>query len=147
MSSKPRKAKSTEPDDPAERERVANELLANAKSLWDFIRIEVTVGSQVDSVKRQIADLSRSCRQKTQEIKDLTQKIAHDRAELEALGPAGEAAGDAAPAPAAASCEVEDQEDWTDEREYIVQLEKRLQSLYEDRANLVKASRQGHKSD
>jgi hypothetical protein len=152
-----------EPVSPEQKALLRRQLLARARALWDFIKVEAAVGSQLDAVKRQIAGLSKLYREKDREISDLEAKIAREeeRRKTPQTSPAK-------PKPSAGGEEEEEEEaaqdgaadeqgpadmkppgakdlleaDLVKQRDTIVQLERELAEYYKDRAVLLKQSRQ-----
>ena len=117
-----------EAKDREERETLSKKLMQDAKDLLDYVAIEMTVGSQMEVTRRKIKELSKICRDENRMIVDLEMqfldedKIAKEFAEHEQT---------------VANINTVD----NNEIATIIELERKLQSLYAEKEALLKKQR------
>ena len=117
-----------EAKDREERETLSKKLMQDAKDLLDYVAIEMTVGSQMEVTRRKIKELSKICRDENRMIVDLEiqfldeDKIAKEFAEHEQT---------------VANINTVD----NNEIATIIELERKLQSLYAEKEALLKKQR------
>ena len=58
-----------------ERERIRRKLAQDATDLLDYVTVEMTVGSQMESTKKNIRELEKRCREESRMINDLERQI------------------------------------------------------------------------
>ena len=109
-----------------ERERIRRKLIQDATDLLDYVTIEMTVGSQMESTKKNIRELSKRCREESRMINDLERQIEAESSKKDKI----ESGDDIDP---------NDQEN--KEIEVIMELERELKSLYEERAALLNSKK------
>lgn len=102
-------------------------LLADANKLLEYITIEITVGSQMDTTKKQIKDLTKICKDEDRMIQDLEKQIQEEI----------KTADDLDSKPESITEQVDNKN-----IDYIVELEEELKSLYEEKARLLESRRQ-----
>ncbi|OHT14969.1 hypothetical protein TRFO_14633 [Tritrichomonas foetus] len=105
-----------------EREALRKKLIQDAKDLLDYVVIEMTVGSQIESTKKQIKELTKLCRDENRTIVDLEKQIHEEELKAEMMDQEGF---------------VDD--DMNDDKniDTIVELERQLKALYAEKAELL----------
>ncbi|OHT08141.1 hypothetical protein TRFO_23416 [Tritrichomonas foetus] len=109
----------------SQREAMQKKLLHDANQLLEYISIEMTVGSQMDATKKQIKDLTKMCKDEDRMIMDLEDQIHEEERIADQLDQTGNPQDDVD----------------TKNTDYIVQLEEKLQELYEEKNRLLKNRR------
>ncbi|KAK8863757.1 hypothetical protein M9Y10_011447 [Tritrichomonas musculus] len=115
-------------NDPDEQKRIEMQkiLLSDANKLLEYITIEMTVGSQMDTTRKQIKDLTKICKDEDRMIQDLEKQIQEEINLSNELD------------------QTETITEQVDNRniDYIVQLENELKELYEEKVRLLNKRRQ-----
>lgn len=109
-----------------ERDRIRRKLTQDATDLLDYVTIEMTVGSQMESTKKNIRDISKRCREESRMIADLERQITEEASKLEKIEK-GE--------------DVYSDDDDVSEKDVILELERQLKSLYEEKAALLNSKK------
>ena len=109
-----------------ERDRIRRKLTQDATDLLDYVTIEMTVGSQMESTKKNIRDVSKRCREESRMIADLERQITEEASKLEKIEN-GE--------------DVYSDDDDVSEKDVILELERQLKSLYEEKAALLNSKK------
>ena len=112
--------------DDQKRIEMQKNLLADANKLLEYITIEMTVGSQMDTTRKQIRDLTKICKDEDRMIQDLEKQIQEEILTEKTL------------------IETKSVTEIADNRniDYIVELENELKSLYEEKVRLLENRRQ-----
>ena len=112
--------------DDQKRIEMQKNLLADANKLLEYITIEMTVGSQMDTTRKQIRDLTKICKDEDRMIQDLEKQIQEEILTEKTL------------------VETKSVTEIADNRniDYIVELENELKSLYEEKVRLLENRRQ-----
>ena len=110
----------------AQREVMQKKLLHDANQLLEYITIEMTVGSQMDSTRKQIKDLAKKNKDEDRMIIDLEEQIHEEERIAENLEKT-----ETIPIETVDNKHID----------YIVQLEEKLEALYEEKNRLLKNRR------
>lgn len=109
-----------------ERDRIRRKLTQDATDLLDYVTIEMTVGSQIESTKKNIRDISKRCREESRMIADLERQITEEASKLEKIENGEDMYSD---------------DDDVSEKDVILELERQLKSLYEEKAALLNSKK------
>ena len=105
-----------------ERETIRQKLIQDANDLLDYVNIELTVGSQIESTKRRIKELSKQCREESRMIYDLEKQIEEEQRLSQELEDG--------------TYQIENEQE-DKETDLILQLEEELRSLYAEKSALL----------
>ena len=109
-----------------ERERIRRKLTQDATDLLDYVTIEMTVGSQMESTKKNIREMAKRCREESRMINDLERQIEEESLKKDKIEN-GE--------------EFDSDDRDSKEIDIILELEKELKSLYEEKAALLNSKK------
>lgn len=109
-----------------ERERIRRKLTQDATDLLDYVTIEMTVGSQMESTKKNIREMAKRCREESRMINDLERQIEEESLKKDKIEN-GE--------------EFDSDDRDSKEIDVILELEKELKLLYEEKAALLNSKK------